>query len=173
MKKPRIGVYHPSPEHFLELIERVAQEATIRVCTEWDRIDEMVEEVDILLAFKFGFRPFPREMIVSASDLKWVQLSSAGIDHICPFDPEKLTVTNGSGVHGNLMSQYVFGALAHFMWDFPRLVLQQKERTWKRYPVRSLEGMTMAILGLGSIGRALARHAEAYEMRVVGTMRSP
>ena len=33
--------------------------------------------------------------------------------------------------------------------------------------------LTMAILGLGSIGRALARHAEAYEMRVVGTMRSP
>jgi phosphoglycerate dehydrogenase-like enzyme len=81
-------------------------------------------------------------------------------------------VTNGSGLHGDIISQFVFGALGQLMWDFPRLLRQQAAHRWERYPVPSLSGKTMGILGVGRIGVCLARYASVYGMRVIGTRRS-
>lgn len=170
--EPVIGIYHPTPEELLPAIRAAAPAADIRLCSEREALDDILQDVEVLLAFKFGFHPFPREQILAAPRLQWVQLASAGVDHILPFDPERMRVTNGSGVHGDIISQFVFGALAHLMWDFPRLVRQQTERRWSRYPVPSLVGKTMGIVGIGSIGMSLARHAHAYGMRVIGTRRS-
>jgi phosphoglycerate dehydrogenase-like enzyme/bacterioferritin-associated ferredoxin len=169
---PIIGIYHPSPDKLLAPIREAEPSADIRLCTERDALDGILEDVEILLAFKFGFYPFPREQILRAPKLRWVQLSSAGVDHMLPFDADRIVVTNGSGVHGDIISQFVFGALAQLMWDFPRLARQQAEHRWERYAVASLVGRTMGIVGIGSIGVSLVRHARAYGMRVIGTRRS-
>jgi phosphoglycerate dehydrogenase-like enzyme len=169
---PTIGIFHPEPKSILSIVRAAVPDAEIRICTRWDAIEEIVHDVEVLLAFKFGFLPFPRASILGAAGLKWVQLASAGVDHICPFDPTKITVTNGSGVHGDIISQYVFGMLSHFVWNVPRLLEQQQDRQWDRYPVTSLQGKTLGIVGLGSIGQTLARYGRVYGMRVIGTRRS-
>jgi phosphoglycerate dehydrogenase-like enzyme len=167
-----VGVYHSAPGPLLPLIREAAPEADVRVCTTSDGIAGILDDVEVLLAFKFGFKPFPRDAILAAPRLKWVQLASAGVDHMLPFDPARLLVTNGSGLHGEIISQFVFGALAQLTWDFPRLLRQQAAHRWERYPVASLSGKTMGILGIGSIGACLARYARVYGMRVIGTRRS-
>jgi phosphoglycerate dehydrogenase-like enzyme len=171
-ERPVVGVYHHDPEPYLPLIREIVPESYLRCCTHWDGLREHIGQIDVLLAFKFGFRPFPRDLILSAPHLEWVQLASAGIDHMTPFDPRRVVVTNASGIHGDVMSQYVIGALIHRLWDFPRLVRQQHARLWERYDVSSLTGWTMGIVGAGRVGSAIAARARAFGMRTIGVRRS-
>jgi phosphoglycerate dehydrogenase-like enzyme len=52
------------------------------------------------------------------------------------------------------------------------LVEDQRRRIWRRAEVtgamRELSGSTMVVVGLGNIGRAIARRAVGFEMRVLG-----
>src|SRR4029079_10172773 len=84
------------------------------------------------------------------------------------FDPRRVVVTNASGIHGDVMSQYVMGALIHRLWDFPRLVRQQHARQWERYDVSSLTGWMMGVVGAGRVGSAIAARARAFGMRTIG-----
>jgi len=169
---PVVGVYHGEPEPYLPLIREIIPASHLRVCTRWDRLAEILEDVDVLLAFKFGFRPFPRALILEAPRLRWVQLGSAGIDHLTPYDPERLVVTNASGIHGDIMAQYVLSMLVHVLWNVPRLIEQQRARHWQRYEVPSLSGRSMAIVGAGRVGAVIGRCARAFGMRVYGVRRS-
>lgn len=163
-----VGVYHSTPESYLPLIREIVPESHLLLCTQWDGLSEILGKIDVLLAFKFGFRPFPRDLILQAPRLRWVQLASAGIDHITPFDPARLIVTNASGIHGGIMAQYVLGMLMHALWNVPRLLAQQRARCWQRYEVPSLAGRTMGVLGAGRVGGAIARAAQAFGMRTIG-----
>src|SRR5436309_13076634 len=169
---PVVGVYHSRPEPYVPLIRQIVPDSHLRCCTSWDGLGEHIDEIEVLLAFKFGFRPFPRDLILGAPHLEWVQLSSAGIDHITPFDPRRVIVTNASGIHGDVMSQYVIGALIHRLWDFPRLGRQQDAHQWERYESPSLAGRTMGIVGAGRVGAAIATRARAFGMRTIGIRRS-
>src|SRR5260370_36060472 len=53
------------------------------------------------------------------------------------------------------------------------MALDQREHRWRRRVSETLAGTTLGILGLGVIGQELARKADALEMRVIGTRRSP
>jgi phosphoglycerate dehydrogenase-like enzyme len=55
---------------------------------------------------------------------------------------------------------------------WPGLVRAQARREWTRFWPRVLAGQTVGIVGLGSIGRAVARLAKAFDMRVLGVRRS-
>jgi phosphoglycerate dehydrogenase-like enzyme len=169
---PVVGIYHRTPEPYLPLVRELVPESHLRVCTAPDALGGILPELDVLLAFKFGFRPFPRDEIVQAPRLRWVQLASAGIDHMVPYNPRRLTVTNASGIHGAIMAEYVIGMLVHMRWNVARLVEQQKARHWERYAVPSLAGRTLGVVGTGQVGVAIASRARAFGMRTLGVRRS-
>ena len=98
---PVVGVYHEAPDAIVPCLRACVPNAQLRLCTRWDSLDVILPEIDVLLAYRFRGRAFPRQQILAAPRLKWVQLSSAGIDHLLPFDPARLVVTNTSGLHGD------------------------------------------------------------------------
>jgi len=104
--------------------------------------------------------------------LRWVQSTWAGVEPLLdPALPRGYTLTNARGVFGGLMSQYVFAyALAH-----ERLLLDkyrsQLERRWDPAPPGTLHGKQIGLLGVGTIGAALARTAKHFAMRVKGYTR--
>lgn len=169
---PVVGIYDRTPEPYLPLVRELVPESHLRVCTAPDALGGILPQLDVLLAFKFGFRRFPRDEIVQAPRLRWVQLASAGIDHMVPYDPCRLIVTNASGIHGAIMSEYVIGMLVHLRWNVARLVEQQKARHWERYAVPSLAGRTLGVVGTGQVGAAIASRARAFGMRTLGVRRS-
>lgn len=171
-RDPVVGIYCAHPEAVLPRIRERVPEDRIRLCTRWDGLDEILDEIDVLVAFKFGTNPFPKEPILSAERLRWVQLASAGVDHMVPHSRSDLVVTNASGIHGLTMAQFVLGALVHLLWDFPRLVRQQGDRVWDKFDVGTLARKTMAVIGAGHIGTSIGRAAKPLGMRVVGVRRS-
>lgn len=71
------------------------------------------------------------------------------------------------------VAQYVTYMLLRQFRGFARYEVQQRERCWQRHPVPAAGGTTVGILGLGSLGRDVARVALALGFRVAGWSRSP
>jgi len=105
--------------------------------------------------------------------VRWVQSTWAGVEPL--LDPalrRDYALTNVRGVFGAPMSEYVFAyLLAHERRLFEKHASQQ-ERRWDAAPPGTLRGKTIGLIGVGSIGEALARTARHFGMRVKGYTRS-
>lgn len=71
------------------------------------------------------------------------------------------------------MPEHILAALFLASKGLHEIVLDQRERRWRRRVNPTLAGTTLGILGVGTIGAELARKATALEMRVIGTRRTP
>jgi phosphoglycerate dehydrogenase-like enzyme len=120
-------------------------------------------------------QPWLVELVRERPSIRWIHLLSAGADRLLeldlPFD--RLLVSSSRGVHAATISEYVLGAALHFMKGFGRYARQQQRREWTRGWSSELEGGTLGIVGLGTIGAALALRARAFGMRVIGLRRTP
>lgn len=107
------------------------------------------------------------------SNVKWVQSTWAGVEPL--LDPSlrrDYILTNARGVFGALMSEYVFGyMLAHERLMLEKHAAQQAGR-WDPAPPGTLRGKQIGLLGVGSIGAALAATAKHFGMRVKGYTRA-
>src|SRR2546422_10883177 len=105
-------------------------------------------------------------------NVRWVQSTWAGVEPL--LDPalrRDYVLTNARGVFGALMSEYVFGyMLAHERLMFEKLAAQRAGR-WDPTPPGTLRGKQIGLLGVGSIGAALAATAKHFGMRVKGYTR--
>lgn len=112
--------------------------------------------------------------------LRWVQLYSAGPDHILthPLFSTGVTFTTTSGIHAVAIAEYVFTMMLAWFHRFPRLLQWQQRGVWPERSERislftgeELRGKTLGVIGYGSIGRELARLATAFGMRVLAMQR--
>ncbi len=107
--------------------------------------------------------------------LRWVQSVSTGVEQF-PADwlsEAGVVLTSARGVHGPQMSEHVFGLLFGLTRGIAVSVRRQQEHLWKGTRLDEMSGRTMGILGMGSIGEALAERARAFGMQVIGVKRSP
>jgi phosphoglycerate dehydrogenase-like enzyme len=105
--------------------------------------------------------------------LAWVQSTWAGVEPLLASSLRRdYVLTNARGVFGGLMSEYVFGYLiAHERRLFEKYAAQQARR-WDPTPPGTLRGKQIGLLGVGSIGAALARTARHFGLRVKGYTRA-
>ncbi|HET9557878.1 MAG TPA: NAD(P)-dependent oxidoreductase, partial [Actinomycetota bacterium] len=120
------------------------------------------------------------EVVTGLPRLRWVHATSAGAGEQVrrtglPAEAlERVAVTTSSGVHAVPLAEFaIFGLLA-MAKDLPRLVEDQRARAWPevRQPFRELSGQTLFLVGLGEIGREVARLGKALGMRTVGFRRT-
>ena len=113
-----------------------------------------------------------------APRLRWVQGTAAGAGEqvrgaaLSAGELERIAITTSSGIHGSQLAEFALLGLLAFNKDLPRLLADKAARRWDHYPVRELAGQTILIVGLGSIGEAIAGRAKAFGMRVIGVNRS-
>lgn len=114
-----------------------------------------------------------REGLPRLPALRWAQSTWAGVEPLLDASLRRdYVLTNARGVFGGLMSEYVFGyLLAHERLMFEKHAAQQAGR-WDPTPPGTLRGKELGLLGVGSIGAALARTAKHFGMRVKGYTRA-
>ena len=85
-----------------------------------------------------------------------------------------MAVTTSSGVHAVPLAEFAVLGLLAMAKDLPRLVADQRAKAWPevRQPFRELSGETLFLVGLGEIGREVARLGKALGMRTVGFRRT-
>lgn len=130
----------------------------------------ILEKTEVLLCNPV----MPPDIIERAPSLRWVQLSSAGVDRLAesPLASSHVTLTTASGIHAATISEYVIGAMIALAKRFPDALRAKAESAWRPYWPETLEGKTVGIVGAGHIGLRVGRVAKAMGMRVIGSRRS-
>jgi phosphoglycerate dehydrogenase-like enzyme len=111
--------------------------------------------------------------------VRWMHFISAGREGYEELGwPPGVVVSYAGGGVAPAVAEHAMALILALGRRVPDLVSTvMARRTWDRTLVapkaRSLEGATLAIVGYGHIGRALARRARAFDMRVVTVARTP
>jgi phosphoglycerate dehydrogenase-like enzyme len=105
-----------------------------------------------------------------AGDLKWVQSASAGVEDLLfpGLVESEVVVTNSRGVFDDAMAEYVLGLLLMFAKGLPGVLERQRRREWVSRDSERLAGKRLLVVGVGSIGRAIAKACKGLGMTVRG-----
>ena len=132
-------------------------------------IEQLLHDAEII--FTLSLRP---EQFVLAQRLRWIHTPSAAVHQL--MFPElvnsEVAVTNSGEVHGPVVAEHVMALILALAKKIPQAVLLQQKRIWGQQEVwnahpRELAGATLGLIGVGSIGRRVARFASALGMRVI------
>ena len=166
-----ILVYHPEPGDAQGYARRIKQPRpifTVIACSSPAEAEVHVADAEVLYAWNF-----PRHLLPRAKRLRWVQNMGAGVERfLIPELPKGVALTRIAGIFGPWMAEYVLGWC---LWHTQRTELfraQQRERRWRQVDPLRLHGAELCIVGLGDIGRTIARAARGVGMRVSGVSQS-
>jgi phosphoglycerate dehydrogenase-like enzyme len=156
-------------------LERIRQAAPgariVNVSTE-GLADGPLDDVEVLLRGWLSADAFDR-LLSRAPRLAWVHSASAGVERVLtPAGRERgLLITNARGVFSRPIAEYVIMMILAVSRRLPQLLELQRERTWQPLEGAELRDITVGIVGLGSIGRAVGALASAFGCRVIATRR--
>lgn len=172
---PRVLVYYDQPDDVLPRLRARFPALDFAVCRTYEELPPLLGTLkpDVIFAFKFAPRPFPRDALLSCPSLEWLSVAFAGLDVLLPWDDGALIVTNASGVAGIEMGHYAIAAILGLFHGFPELRARQSEKSWRLYVPRSARSATVGIVGLGHSGRVIARMARGVGLRVVACRARP
>ena len=166
-----ILVYHPEPGDAQGYARRIKQPRpvfTVTACSTQAEAELHVADAEILYAWNF-----PHHLLPRAKRLRWVQNMGAGVERfLIPELPKGVALTRIAGIFGPWMAEYVLGWC---LWHTQRTELfraQQRESRWRQVDPLRLHGAELCIVGLGDIGRTIARAARGVGMRISGVSQS-
>ncbi|HEY2592731.1 MAG TPA: D-2-hydroxyacid dehydrogenase [Chloroflexota bacterium] len=114
----------------------------------------------------------------NAKQLRWVQSPSAGVEwmwRVPGLQDSEVIVTNMRGAHAATIAEHTFAFLLLHTRALRGFEQHQRDHKWGRGDLETsgLKGHTMGIIGFGNIGRAIARRATGFEMRVLAVDAEP
>lgn len=116
--------------------------------------------------------------LASAKQLRWVQSPSAGVEwlwRVPGIADSDIVVTNMRGAHAATIAEHTFAMLLTLTRGMRGFEQNQRDHQWGRgdLVLGHIKGLTMGIIGFGNIGRAIARRATGFEMRVLAADTEP
>jgi phosphoglycerate dehydrogenase-like enzyme len=116
----------------------------------------------------------PHAMRDNCPRLRWIQGTSAGMADIlrhAGLPADGLVITTAAGVHAVPMAEFALAGALHFVKGVPELRTLQAERRWQKYTTAALAGRRALVVGLGAIGREVARVFSVLGVEVWGAGR--
>jgi phosphoglycerate dehydrogenase-like enzyme len=136
----------------------------------------LVAKAEILIALSM----VPREVFMAAKELRFVSSLEHGVNWL-PFDllqERRVQVANTRGSRDTVVAEQAFAlilACAKRLIEDAQAVREVRfQQNWAEGQMASrLAGETLGIVGLGGIGRQIAKRAKAFDMRILGVRRDP
>jgi phosphoglycerate dehydrogenase-like enzyme len=125
-------------------------------------------QIDIL----FGDPDLTAQVVKQCSGLKWLQSTWAGNAALFALSKRNYQLCGVKDVFQQAMQEYVFAYLLYFSRNLPGFNQAQKSNTWAAPTYQSLAGKTLGIMGVGNIGKAVAKMAKHFSMQTRGYTRS-
>lgn len=113
---------------------------------------------------------FVTEKVINACpNLKVISRYGAGFDRvdIAAAKAKGIPVTNTPGVNAEAVGELAMGLIMSIARKIPYLDGQTRSGEWVRSTGMELKGKTLGIMGLGAIGKVVARCAQGFGMNVI------
>ncbi len=141
------------------------------VFVDWDTENwaESMADAEILLTWDL-----PTERLAEvAPRLKWIHCIGAGVEHLCPMDwlPPGVTLTNNKGAHADKAGEFALMAVLMLHNRMPAILSNQRISRWESLFSTPIEGKTVGLIGVGSIGGGAARQLGKLPLHIVGVSR--
>lgn len=137
------------------------------------QLQRLLPSAQVLLGWNFKSAQL-EQVWPAAKKLQWIHWSGAGVDAL--LFPELIDsdvqVTNARGIFDVPMAEYTLGLILALAKGFVQTFADQKNHQWNHRTVQSLQQQQALIVGVGSIGRAIARMLKAVDMQVRGVGRT-
>jgi glyoxylate/hydroxypyruvate reductase len=145
-----------------------------------DRTSEQEVEWQSLLAkadILFDFDQTHHEDLTDlAPNVRWIQGSSAGIGQFVHrmgyAEKTDWLFTTTSGVHARPLAEFCIMAMIMFSKNYLLMQAGKEQKHWERYGNTELAGKTVGVVGLGRIGRDIAKVCNFFDMTVIGSRRN-
>jgi phosphoglycerate dehydrogenase-like enzyme len=149
------------------------------------RIDHALDEGAALAAIQpadaaFTWKMTP-DMVARAERLRWVHTSAVAVGTLplAQLAARGIAVSNSRGIQSVAIAEHVIAMLLALSRQLPLAVRRQSAGIWAQNEMVGdfmpwlVEGRRMGIVGLGTIGQAVAVRAAALGLRVTGIRRRP
>lgn len=127
------------------------------------------ERVEVVLAMDLPF-----DVTRLAPRLRWVQGMGAGVSQLLSagLPNEQVRLTTAAGVNAVSIAEFVLARLLQVWKRLPELEERQRQHRWDPAYGKEVAGSVLVVVGLGAIGRQVARRARALGMEVLACRRS-
>jgi D-2-hydroxyacid dehydrogenase (NADP+) len=148
--------------------ERAYPEVEFVHCVDVEAMPEAIADADIYIGW------LNRDIYLAAKQLKWIQSPSSGINYYLAI-PElvesNVLLTSARGTHGACLAESAMGMILAFTRGIRDSVFSQQQHSWALRAIRpklvELTGSTLGIIGFGVVGRAIAKRAQAFDLRIL------
>lgn len=150
-------------------IRELCKDHDLVITQDKEEIEKVAPEANVVLG---SISP---ALAKKCPDLKWIQTSSAGVDHFIREKvlPDDCLLTNATGTYGLAISEYMIGVYLELIKGFHYYRDQQKDGAWTDLgTVKCVSGSTVLILGMGDIGTDFAKICKAMGAKVIGVRRT-
>jgi phosphoglycerate dehydrogenase-like enzyme len=172
MEDNTVLVLSDPADPLLAMLEKLPEKTRIAVGNQVDAFADAAPSADVILNWT-GSRDLLRQVWQMAPQVRWIHSRSAGLDEL--LFPElagsSVVLTNARGVFSEILGEFAIAAVLFFAKGLRRMVRSQEAGVWDQFDTVEVAGQTMGVIGLGDIGKAAARRAEAMGMRVMGLRR--
>ncbi|MDB0053919.1 D-2-hydroxyacid dehydrogenase [Candidatus Pelagibacter sp.] len=143
----------------------------IEYLVDWDEDNYLssIKDADILLGWQFP----TKNIQVIAPNLKWIHVSSAGVNHLLPFNwmKDDLILTNSSGVHAKKAGEFGLMSILMLQNQVTKIVTNQKNKEFVTLFSKPIDGHKVVVVGTGSLGGAMIKHISKLGVDVIGVNR--
>jgi len=154
-------------------IGRISADTRILCAPDLVSLERHLPEADVLLGWNFRATELQQAWPL-ADRLRWIQWGGAGVDAV--LFPELVAsdvqLTNARGVFDRAMAEYTLGLILSFGKDFFETYKAQREHRWLYRLTELMAGRSVVVVGVGSIGREIARLLKRMDFVVSGVGRS-
>lgn len=172
----RFELWH-APEWLSGRLERDFPQLKVAFPPSYDEAENDLRDAEVLIGW--SLRP---EQFKIATKLRWIHSPAAAVHQL--MFPElvnsDIIVTNGSPVHGLVVAEHVLAFIFALAKRFPQAIQHQlkhswgQQAMWEAFPrTREVAGATVGLIGVGSIGGNVAKHAASLGMRVIAVREDP
>jgi len=171
----KLLIAHENADGWLAELKRRWPGLEPHVARTADELERLADE-PFDIAYSCVTDGFPRQhhgRVRRQRGLRWLQIGGSGYDHLLPFPETGLILTNAAGVLAPVLAETVLAAIMALNRGFIGAIDAQRAGLWRPWTYPALASQTLAVVGTGAIGSALARLAKAMGMTVIGVARRP
>ncbi|MDR3363251.1 MAG: phosphoglycerate dehydrogenase [Desulfovibrio sp.] len=132
--------------------------------------DQMREMIAGCQGVIVGVDPLNAEVLAAAPQLRAVAKYGVGLDNIdlkyC--EQRGIAVSRTVGANSNAVADYAFALMLAVARKVTLIDRRCREKDWNKITGSDVYGKTLGIVGLGAVGRCVARRARGFDMRILG-----